>query len=63
LGTISKTITKRNRPERLAKIDAKLMTHAGLNVKKENFRIAFSNTIYTFTSASSNFRLTTYAFK
>lgn len=50
-------------PAVLAKIDAELMTPAGLYVKKESFRITYSNTIYTFTSASGNFRLTTYAFQ
>jgi hypothetical protein len=35
----------------------------GLYVKKENFTLWPPNKIYTFTSASSNFRLTTYAFQ
>ncbi|WP_281239178.1 DUF4302 domain-containing protein [Flavobacterium praedii] len=47
-------------PAYLKGIDAKLMDPAGLYVKKENFKIQFSNTIYTFTSASSPFRITTY---
>ncbi|NDP22389.1 MAG: DUF4302 domain-containing protein [Paludibacter sp.] len=50
-------------PAVLAKIDAELMTPAGLYVKKENFKITYTNTIYTLTSASSNFRITTYAFQ
>ncbi|MDR7209385.1 DUF4302 domain-containing protein [Flavobacterium piscis] len=47
-------------PAVLAKIDAELLNPKGLYVKRENFKVTFSNTIYTFTSASSNFRLTTY---
>jgi hypothetical protein len=47
-------------PALLKAIDAKLLDPAGLYVKKENFKIQFSNTIYTFTSASSPFRITTY---
>ncbi|MFT5877064.1 MAG: hypothetical protein ACI9D4_002280 [Polaribacter sp.] len=48
-------------PAVLAKIDAELLNSQGLYIKKESFKIRFSNTIYTFTSASSNFRITTYA--
>lgn len=44
-------------------IDDKLLDPKGLYVKKESFRIQFSNTIYTFTGASSSFRITTYAFQ
>ena len=50
-------------PEYLVNIDNQLLDPKGLYVKREAFRIAFSNAIYTFTSASSNFRLTTYAFQ
>ncbi|NRT11253.1 DUF4302 domain-containing protein [Flavobacterium sp. 14A] len=48
-------------PAALAKIDAELMNPKGLYVKRENFTVNYSNAVYTFTSASSNFRLTTYA--
>ena len=48
-------------PAALAKIDAELMNPKGLYVKRENFTVTYSNAVYTFTSASSNFRLTTYA--
>ncbi|MBO9584700.1 MAG: DUF4302 domain-containing protein [Flavobacterium sp.] len=44
----------------LKEIDNELTNAKGLYVKKENFRITYSNTIYTFTSAASNFRMTTY---
>jgi len=44
----------------LKDIDNELTNSKGLYVKKETFRITFSNTIYTFTSAASNFRMTTY---
>jgi hypothetical protein len=47
-------------PAFLKALDQKLMDPAGLYVKKESFKIQFSNTIYTFTSASSPFRITTY---
>ncbi|MBE0390955.1 DUF4302 domain-containing protein [Flavobacterium sp. PL002] len=51
-------------PAVLAKIDAELMNPKGLYVKRENFTFGGPpNKIYTFTSASSNFRLTTYAFQ
>jgi hypothetical protein len=50
-------------PALLKNIDKELLDTKGLYVKRELFKIAFSNTIYTFTSASSNFRLTTYAFQ
>lgn len=50
-------------PALLKNIDKELLDNKGLYVKKELFKITFSNTIYTFTSASSNFRLTTYAFQ
>lgn len=47
-------------PAYLAEIDAEFTNAKGLYVKKEDFRITYSNTIYTFTSASSSFRMTTY---
>lgn len=50
-------------PAVLAKIDTELMTPEGLYVKRENFKVTYTNTVYTFTSASSNFRITTYAFQ
>jgi hypothetical protein len=68
---INKTIRLRNdgwnsgsEPAILKKIDAELLNTKGLYVKKENFTFGGPpNKIYTFTSASSNFRLTTYAFQ
>lgn len=48
-------------PAFLKEIDAELMDPNGLYVKKENFNIQFSNAIYTFTSFSNPFRITTYA--
>jgi hypothetical protein len=48
-------------PAFLKGIDKELLDPKGLYVKKEKFTITFSNPIYTFTSASSNFRITTYA--
>jgi hypothetical protein len=51
-------------PAILKKIDAELLNPKGLYVKRESFQFGGPpNTIYTFTSASSNFRLTTYAFQ
>ncbi|WP_188050247.1 DUF4302 domain-containing protein [Flavobacterium sp. GP15] len=50
-------------PAFLAAIDKEFFDIKGLYVKKEKFTIGASNTIYTFTSASSNFRITTYAFQ
>jgi hypothetical protein len=47
-------------PAFLAEIDAELTNSAGLYVKKEDFKITYSNNVYTFTSASSSFRMTTY---
>ncbi|EJG02363.1 MULTISPECIES: DUF4302 domain-containing protein [unclassified Flavobacterium] len=44
-------------------LDDKLLDPKGLYVTKESFRIQFTNTIYTFTGASSSFRITTYAFQ
>lgn len=50
-------------PALLKKIDDALLDPAGLYVTKENFTIQFTNTLYTFTGASSSFRITTYAFQ
>ena len=51
-------------PAVLAKIDAELLNPKGLYVKRESFQFGGPpNTIYTFTSAASNFRITTYAFQ
>lgn len=47
-------------PAFLKAIDDEFMNPAGLYLKKENFRVTFSNTIYTLTSAASSFRMTTY---
>lgn len=48
-------------PVFLKDIDKELLDPKGLYVKKEKFTITYSNPIYTFTAASSNFRITTYA--
>lgn len=45
----------------LKDLDAQITNPRGLYVKKENFTITYTNVIWTFTSASSNFRMTTYA--
>ncbi len=50
-------------PAFLKKLDTQIMNPSGLYVKKENFNIAFSNDIYTFTSTTTPFRITTYAFQ
>lgn len=50
-------------PAFLTAIDKELLDPKGLYVKREKFTIGAPNTIYTFTSASSNFRITTYAFQ
>lgn len=50
-------------PPFLKNLDKELLDPKGLYVKRESFTITFSNAIYTFTSASSNFRITTYAFQ
>ena len=44
----------------LKDIDNEFTDPKGLYVKKENFTITYSNVIYTFTSASSSFRMTSY---
>jgi hypothetical protein len=49
-------------PDFLKDLDSQLFDPEGLYVKKENFKIQFTNTVYTFTSASSSFRITTYKF-
>jgi hypothetical protein len=48
-------------PAFLKDLDKQLLDPKGLYVKKESFKIVYSNTIYTFTTASNNFRLTTYS--
>ncbi|MWB93956.1 DUF4302 domain-containing protein [Flavobacterium sp. GA093] len=48
-------------PALLKKIDDEFTNPKGLYVKKENFKVVYSNVVWTFTSASSNFRITTYA--
>lgn len=48
-------------PALLKSFAAELTNSAGLYVKKEKFTITYSNPMYTFTAASSNFRITTYA--
>jgi len=47
-------------PAFLKDIDAQFTNPIGFYIKKENFKISFSNVIYTMTSASSSFRMTTY---
>ncbi|SDX69559.1 DUF4302 domain-containing protein [Flavobacterium degerlachei] len=47
-------------PTLLKDLDKQLLDPKGLYVKKESFKIAYSNTIYTLTTASNNFRITTY---
>ncbi|WP_264537617.1 DUF4302 domain-containing protein [Flavobacterium sp. N1736] len=44
----------------LKPIDDELLNIKGLYIKREDFTITYSNTIYTLTSASSSFRMTTY---
>ena len=48
-------------PAFLKEIDAEFTNASGLYVKKESFRVTYTNTIWTFTSTTSNFRITTYA--
>jgi hypothetical protein len=50
-------------PAFLKNLDDQLMTASGFYVKKENFKVGAPNDIFTFTSASSPFRMTTYAFQ
>lgn len=47
-------------PAFLASFDKNLVNAAGVYVKKESFKLGYSNTVYTFTSASSSFRMTTW---
>lgn len=47
-------------PAFLASFDKNLVNTAGVYVKKENFRLNYTNSVYTFTSASSSFRMTTW---
>ncbi|WP_276380048.1 DUF4302 domain-containing protein [Flavobacterium sp. H4147] len=47
-------------PAFLAGFDSYLMDPNGIYVKKENFRVFYSNTVYTFTSSTSPFRMTTW---
>ncbi|OIV40727.1 DUF4302 domain-containing protein [Flavobacterium johnsoniae] len=44
----------------LKDIDNELTNPKGLYIKKESFRITFSNVVWTLTSASSSFRMTSY---
>lgn len=50
-------------PALLKNMDKEFMNPSGLYIKKEAFKIAFTNNIYTFTSSTTNFRMTTYAFQ
>jgi len=47
-------------PNFLASFDKYLTDANGIYVKKENFRLVYTNTVYTFTSSSSPFRMTTW---
>ncbi|MDP5198902.1 DUF4302 domain-containing protein [Flavobacterium sp. DG2-3] len=47
-------------PAFLKEIDDQFTNPKGLYVNKENFKIQYTNVIYTFTSASSSFRMTAY---
>ncbi|MDQ6472831.1 DUF4302 domain-containing protein [Flavobacterium sp. LHD-80] len=47
-------------PAFLASFDKNLMDPNGLYVKKESFKLYYNNTVYTFTSSSSPFRMTTW---
>ncbi|WP_026729794.1 DUF4302 domain-containing protein [Flavobacterium denitrificans] len=47
-------------PAFLAGFDKNLMDPNGLYVKKESFKLFYNNTVYTFTSSSSPFRMTTW---
>ena len=47
-------------PAFLKGLDDQFMNASGLYIKKEAFKITYSNTIWTITSASSNFRITSY---
>lgn len=47
-------------PAFLNEIDAEFFNAKGLYVKKESFKITYSNPVWTLTSATTNFRITTY---
>lgn len=47
-------------PAFLKNLDAEFFSPTGLYVKRENFTITYSNPIYTLTSSSASFRMTTY---
>lgn len=47
-------------PAFLKEFDKHLVNAAGVYVKKENFRLYYVDPVYTFTSASSSFRMTTW---
>jgi len=47
-------------PAFLASFDKYLMDPNGIYVKKESFRLTYTNAVYTFTSSSSPFRMTTW---
>ena len=47
-------------PAYLKALDDEFFNTAGLYLKKEAFKITFSNNIYTLTSPTTNFRMTTY---
>jgi hypothetical protein len=47
-------------PAFLKEIDDELTNPNGIYAKKETFKVIYPNTIWTFTSTTSNFRITTY---
>jgi hypothetical protein len=47
-------------PAFLASFDSYLMDPNGIYAKKESFKLGYSNTVYTFKSLSSTFRMTTW---
>jgi hypothetical protein len=47
-------------PAFLKNLDAEFFTPGGLYVKKENFTVTYTNPIYTITSSTTSFRMTTY---
>ncbi|MEG2101820.1 MAG: hypothetical protein RRY99_09945, partial [Flavobacterium sp.] len=47
-------------PAFLASFDKYLMDPNGIYVKKESFRVFYTDPVYTFTSSSSPFRMTTW---
>lgn len=52
--------TTASAPAFLANFDKHLVNTSGVYVKKESFKLGYTNTVYTFTSASSSFRITTW---